>query len=74
MYWQKNMLKILAGEAKKGYKKKTIRDRTIKNMYKYAQTNRFHHDHRHQVYTYEFMYVYPESIPEENYFTATIVF
>ena len=40
-------------------------------MYKYAQLKRFHHERRLQVYMYDFMYVYPETIPEEGHFTAT---
>ena len=39
-----NMLKVIIGEASKGYKKKKTRDRTIKIMYKYAQLKRFHRD------------------------------
>ena len=37
------MLKVITGEASKGYKI-LIRDRTIKNMDKYAPLKKFHHN------------------------------
>ena len=42
-----------------------------KIMYKYAQLNKFHRDRRLQVYMYDFMYVYPQTMPVEDNFTAT---
>ena len=32
----------------------------------YAQLNRFRHNHRLQVYLYDFMHVYPKKIPVED--------
>ena len=43
-------------------------------MDKYAQLNRFHHDHQLQVYIYDFIYVDTETIPVKDYFTATKTF
>ena len=51
-----------------------IRDKTIKNMDKYALLKRFHHDLRLQVYMYVLIYVNPETMPVEEYFTATFFF
>ena len=36
-------------------------------MVKYAQMNRFCCDRRIQFYMYTFMYIYTETIPEEDY-------
>ena len=43
-------------------------------MDKYAQTKNFHSDHQPQVYMYAFMYVYPDTMPKEEYFSATNIF
>ena len=43
----------------------------IKIMYKYAQLKRFHHDHRLQVYMYDFMYVNPQTMQVEDHSPAT---
>ena len=40
-------------------------------MDKYAQLKRFHHELRLKFYMYALMYVYPETIPEGDHFTAT---
>ena len=40
-------------------------------MDKYAQLKRFHHGHRLQTYMYDFMYIYPETMPVEDYLPAT---
>ena len=40
-------------------------------MDKYAQMNRFNYDHRLKFYMYAFMYVYPDTIAEREYFAAT---
>ena len=43
-------------------------------MDKYAQLKRFQHDLRLQVYIYDFMYVYPDTIPVEDQLSATKTF
>ena len=43
-------------------------------MYKYAQLKRFHRDRLLQAYMYDFMYVDPQKIPVEYYFTANTFF
>ena len=43
-------------------------------MNKYEQMKRFNYDLRLQVYMYDFMYVYTETMAEEEYFIATICF
>ena len=43
-------------------------------MNKYAQLKRFPHDHQLQVYMYDFMYVYPQTMPVGNHFPATKTF
>ena len=48
-----------------------IRDRTIKIIDKYALMKRFNHDHQLEVYMYDFMCVYPETIPMEDYRQVT---
>ena len=40
-------------------------------MDKYAQLKMFHRDLQIQVYMYHLVYVDPETIPVEDYFTAT---
>ena len=40
-------------------------------MDKYALMKRFHYDLRLQVYMYDFMYVNPETMAEEEYFPYT---
>ena len=37
-------------------------------MDKHALLKRFHHDWRPQVSMYDFMYLYPKTIPVEDYF------
>ena len=37
-------------------------------MDKYAQMKRFHHDRWLQVYIYVFMFIFPETIPDDPYF------
>ena len=43
-------------------------------MYKYAQLESFHHDHRLQVYMYAFMYVYHKTMPVGDHFPSTKIF
>ena len=43
-------------------------------MYQYAQLKRFHHNFHLQVYMCDFMYVYPDTMPVEDHFTATKTF
>ena len=42
-----------------------------KTMDKYEKMKRFHYNRRLQARLYAFMYVYPEIMTEENYFSAT---
>ena len=65
------MLKVLTGEASKGYKKKNTDTEQSKITYKYAQLRRFYQDQLLQVYIYTFMYVDPETMPVEETFLAT---
>ena len=67
------MLVIMTGEASKEYKKKKVRDRIIKND-KYSLMQRFHHYRWIQFYVYDFMYVDPDTMSEEDYFPATLFF
>ena len=41
---------------------------------KYAQIKSFHYDYQLQVYMYNFMYVDPETMAEEEYFPSTKTF
>ena len=43
----------------------------LKTMYIYALLKRFNNNLRLQFYMYAFMYVDPETMPVENYITAT---
>ena len=63
------MLKVLTGEAKKGYKNKNRR-KTIQIMNKYTQLKKFQHDHQLQVYMYAFMHVDPETMPAKDKFPS----
>ena len=49
---------------KRLFKKKIHKD---KNIYKYEQHNKFHHDHQLLVYTYDYLYVYTEKILMKDY-------
>ena len=40
-------------------------------MYKYAQIKSFCHELKIQVYMYDFIYIDPEKILEENYLQST---
>ena len=66
------MLKVLIGEASKGYLKN--RDITIKIMYKNIELKRFHNDLWLQVYMHVFVYVYTQTIPVGDHFTASKTF
>ena len=63
------MLKILTGEVSKGYRKKMIIQKNIKEN-KYAQMKRFNYDHQLQFYMYDFVYVNPVKMPVADYFLA----
>ena len=43
-------------------------------MYKYAQLKRFHYYPRLQLYRYDLIYVYPDTMPVEDHFPATKIF
>ena len=64
------MLKVLTGEASKGYKKKNTDTEQSNITYKYAQLRSFYHDGLLQVYIYTFMYVDTKTIPMGDHFTA----
>ena len=64
-------MKVLKGEASKGYKKKKTETETLYNCEK---LKRFCRDLRLQVYMYDFMYVDPETIPVEDPFPDTKTF
>ena len=66
--------RLLQEKHQKVTKRRKPRDRTIKNMDKYAQLKTFHHDRQLQVYMYDFMYVDTKTIPVEDYFPATKIF
>ena len=51
--------------------KKLTETEQSKIMYKYAQLKRFYQDRRLQVYIYDLMCVYPETIPVEDHFIDT---
>ena len=63
------MLKVLTGEASKGYNIKNETEQS-RIMDKYSSLKRFHHERRPQLYMYVFMYVYPQTIPAEDQFFA----
>ena len=67
------MLEIITGEASKAYKNKKSDKEQLKKD-KYALMKRFHYDHQLQVYMYAFMYIYPETTQEEDYFPSKFVF
>ena len=46
----------------------------LKTMIRYKQLKRFHHNRLFQFYMYDFMYVDPETIYQEDYFLATRTF
>ena len=46
----------------------------LKVMNKYVQLKRFNHDHQHQVYMNDFMYVDTDTIPAEDNFLDKNVF
>ena len=43
----------------------------IKNSVKYVQMKKFNHEYRLKFYTFTLMYVYPETITEEDYLPDT---
>ena len=45
------------------------KDNTIKNVYRYARLKSFHYDRQLQVYMFAFMYVDPQKMPVEDYFS-----
>ena len=63
-------MKVLTGEASKGYTNKNTDKEQSKVVYKYVQLNMFHNNCRLQVYMYAFMYVYPETISVADHFPS----
>ena len=61
----KIIFEIRTDESSKGYKQKNL-IQNDKIMDKYAPKKRFHYDLRLQVYMYDLIYVYPETMTEED--------
>ena len=61
----KGILKVMNGETSKVIKRKSEKE-IKKTLEIYKKMNMFHHDHQLQVYMYDFMYVDPKTIPEEE--------
>ena len=65
------MLENITVETSKGNKKKNQRQNDKKKD-KYAQIKRFHYERWLQVYMYDFMYVDPEKMKEDEYYHTQI--
>ena len=64
------MQETLNCEASKVDEKKNLRYNN-KNNWKNPLMKRFYHEHKIQVYMYDFMYFYPKSMLKEEYFPYT---
>ena len=65
-YSWKNILGIITGEPFKCYFNKTSETEKSKAMVKYAQIKRFNYDHQLQFYIYSFVYINPDTMPDEE--------